>query len=141
VFAIEARDAGYDARDSKVLAALVRDASAELDRDSDGRYIVEWDNATTGAIGRGFMNELERRGFHVGAPERYRVEVRPHRVMEPGDADGVLTVVGGLAVEMWRADPGAREIAYIERTSAQQAELPAGSGTAVFLTAPSTADE
>jgi hypothetical protein len=62
-------------------------------------------------------------------------------VIEPGDADGVLTVVGGPAVEMWRADPGAREIAYIERTSAQQAELPAGSGTAVFLTAPSTADE
>ena len=68
--------------------------------------------------------------------ERYRVEVRSHRVMETDEADAVLTVVGGPAVEMWRTDPGARQIAYVDRTSAQQAGVPAGSGTAVFLTAP-----
>jgi hypothetical protein len=133
LFAVEAVDVQYDRRDSTVLGALVPQTAAALERDRDDRYFVQWDHGTTGAVGRGLMNELDRRGFDVNAAALYRTEVRPHRVIKPADADAVVVVAGGPDVRTWRNRPGVRQIAYVDLTGAQQAELPDRYGTAVFV--------
>jgi hypothetical protein len=136
VFAFEAVDVVYDRRDSMVLDALVPQTVSALEREGDRSYFVQWDHATTGALGRGLMNELDRRGFDVGAAAQYRAEVRPHRVMAPEEADAVIAVVGGPDIATWRAAPGVRQIAYVDLTGAQQAGVADGSGTAVFEAPP-----
>jgi hypothetical protein len=136
VLAMDAADVEYDRRDSKVLDVLVPQTASALGSKQDNTYFVHFEYATTSALSRGLMNELDRRGFDVRAARVYRAEVRSHRVIKPQDADGVIVMVGGLDVEAWRAQPGVREIAFVELTGKDQAQLPAGSGTAVFLAPP-----
>jgi hypothetical protein len=136
LFAVEVVDVRYDHRDSTVLDALVPQTAAALERDRDSRYFIQWDHGTMGAVGRGLMNELDRRGFDVGAAALHRAEVRPHRVMNPDDADAVVVVAGGPDVETWRNQPRVRQIAYVDLTGAHQAQLPDGHGTAVFVVPP-----
>jgi hypothetical protein len=133
VFALEAVDVSYDRRYSSVLDGLVPQTVSALGREPEGSYLVQWQHGPTGAVGRGLMNELDRRGFDIGADALYREEVRPHRVKVPGEADAVIVVVGGRGIEDWRARPGAREIAYVDRAATPQAESREGRGAAVFL--------
>jgi hypothetical protein len=136
VFAVDAIDVEYDRRDSTVLDALVPQTVSALGSKQETSYFVHFEYATTSALSRGLMNELDRRGFDVRAARVYRAEVQPHRVIKPQDADGVIVVVGGPDVETWRAQPGVREIAFVGLTGKDQAQLPAGFGTAVFLAPP-----
>jgi len=135
LFAVEAVGIDYDRRDSRVLGALVPQTVSVLENEHGSSYFVEWDHAAA-PLGRGMMNELDRRGFHVAAGAPYRAEVRPHRVMKPEEADAVIAVVGGPDIETWRAQPGVRQIAYTDLTGADQAEPSDELGTAVFLAAP-----
>jgi hypothetical protein len=133
VFALEAVDVSYDRRYSIVLDALVPQTVSALESEPEGSYLLQWQHGPTGAVGRGLMNELDRRGFDIGADALYREEVRPHRVKVPGEADAVLVVVGGRDIETWRARPGAQQIAYVDRAATPHAESREGPGAAVFL--------
>jgi hypothetical protein len=136
VLAVDAIDVEFDRRDSRVLEALVPQTVSALGNKQESTYFVHFEYATTSALSRGLMNELDRRGFDVRAGRKYRAEVRPHRVIKPQDADRVLVMIGGPDVEAWRAQPGVQEIAFVGLTGKDQAQLPAGSGTAVFLAPP-----
>jgi hypothetical protein len=138
IFALDATSTRYDRRDSAVLDRLVPRTVAATTRASSKpvRYLVVWDNATTGAVGRALMNELARHGIHVGAPAQFRAEVRPHRVLALQQADAMVVVAGGPAIQTWSAVPGARAVVSIPFTDAQQASLPRGTRTAVFIVAP-----
>ena len=49
----------------------------------DGRYLVSWDDAAyIGSPGYGLLNELDRRGFDVGAIDGLRVIATPHQRLE-----------------------------------------------------------
>ena len=86
----------------------------------DGRYRVTWsDPATFGIQGWGLINELERRGFDVGAAAWASPQVRPHRVVED-DATAVLELAGGVHVDLLRGRPGAIELAYDDPRSAAE---------------------
>jgi hypothetical protein len=133
VFALEAVDVNYDRRYSTVLDALVPQTVSALESEHERSYLIQWQEGPTGAVGRGLMNELDRRGFDIGADAQYRTEVRPHRVKVPGDADAVIAVVGGRDIETWRARPGVQQIAYVDLAATPQAELREGRGAAVFI--------
>jgi hypothetical protein len=133
VFALEAVDVSYDRRYSTVLDGLVPPTVSALEGEHERSYLIQWQYGPTGAVGRGLMNELDRRGFDIGADAQYREEVRPHRVKVPGEADAVIAVIGGRDIETWRARPGVQEIAYVDRAATPQAESREGPGAAVFL--------
>jgi hypothetical protein len=133
VFALEAVDVSYDRRYSTVLDALVPQTVSALESEQERSYLIQWHHGPTGAVGRGLMNELDRRGFDIGADALYREEVRPHRVKVPGEADAVIAVVGGRDIETWRARPGVQQIAYVDLAATPQAELREGRGAAVFI--------
>jgi hypothetical protein len=105
---------------SDAVAALTPAVAARLD--DTGTYVVRWEDPLAfGGAGFGMIDELERRGFHVGADRDYRVEVRPERVIDPARADGAVWVVTGAGIDRWRAAPGAEEIADEDpRTPAQR---------------------
>ena len=138
VFATNAAGIDYDRRDSAVLGGLVPQVVSTLEDDSHSvRYLLVWNEASTGALGRGLMNELARRGFDIGAMESFRAEVRPHRVVSPSEADAVIAVTGGTEIETWRAKPRAREIAHVNLRGSQQAgSSDGGRGTTVFVAPP-----
>jgi hypothetical protein len=133
VFALEAVDVSYDRRYSTVLDALVPQTVSALESEQERSYLIQWQDGPTGAVGRGLMNELDRRGFDIGADAQYRIEVRPHRVKVPGEADAVIAVIGGRDIETWRARPGVQQIAYVDLAATPQAELREGRGAAVFI--------
>jgi hypothetical protein len=128
----------YDRRDSTVLDELVPQVVSALERDYAhlDDYLLVWSEFSTGALGRGLMNELVRRGFDVGGVEYFRAELRPHRAVSPSEVSAVLVVVAGSEIETWRAK-GVREIADVDRSGSQQLTAGDGTGgTAVFLAAP-----
>jgi hypothetical protein len=92
--------------------------------DRDARYLVTWtDPLAIGAQGFGLLNELERRGFNVGAPRIYTAGVRSHRVLDPSDAAAEVHLAVGNDIETWRARPGVEEVAYVDtRSQAQRAD-------------------
>ncbi|HMJ78838.1 MAG TPA: hypothetical protein VK507_22835 [Iamia sp.] len=102
---------------------------AELSRQTvaavgDGTYLVRWEDPVyLGGLAFGLVLGLEREGITAGVDPTYRAAVEPHRVMCPGDYDGVLTVVTGLGgIEAWRSQPRSREVAYADiRTPAERA--------------------
>ena len=54
------------------------------------------------------MNELERRGFHIGALEQYRGPVTPHRVLTFSQATAIVHLSIGPDIAYWAAKPGVR---------------------------------
>ena len=72
--------------------------------------------------GYGLLLELERQGLDVGAFHAHRAGTRPHRVMDPEDATAVVHLAVGQDVDVWRAIPGAREVAFVEPRSRRGAE-------------------
>jgi hypothetical protein len=84
---------------------------------------MRWDDTVSlGATGVGVLLELEKRGFDVGADPFNRAAVLPHRVIDDEcDADAVVHIVVGRAVDDVAALPGAEEVAVAEvRTLAEQ---------------------
>jgi hypothetical protein len=112
-----------DATVVRELSAVVPGTVAVLDRNA--RYLVAWDDAAFfGSPGYGLLNELDRRGFHVGAFDGIRVIVTPHRVLQPSDATARIQLATGQWVDAWRRVPGATEVAFVDpRTPAQQARF------------------
>lgn len=90
-----------------------------------GRYLVTWtDPVAIGTQGFGLMNELERRGFQVGAPEPFAAGVTPHRALSTARATAIVHLSVGADIETWRALPGVREVVYLDpRTPRQRAEF------------------
>jgi hypothetical protein len=90
----------------------------------DGRYLVSWaDPIGVGAQGYGLLLELERQGLDVGAQPPHRAGTRPHRVLDPEDATAEVHLAVGQDVDVWRARPEAREVAFADpRTDAERAE-------------------
>jgi hypothetical protein len=89
----------------------------------DGRYYVTWtDPYSIGGRGYSLFVELEREGFDVGANESLRVGVRPHRVMDPGDATAHVRLVSGGAIERQAREPGFERVAYYDPRSPAERE-------------------
>jgi hypothetical protein len=89
------------------------------------RYVVTWsDPAYIGAQGFGLLNELDRRGLHVGALPPYRAAATTHRVLDPMKAtEEVHLSVGTADIQTWRAKRGVRQVAYVDgRSPAERAE-------------------
>lgn len=116
---------------SRTLAGLVaptvdglRDSSVE-GAGPEGRYLLTWvDPLALGSIGFGFLNELERSGVDVGVSPGFKNPVGGHRLREPDEATAVVHVSVGSDIDVWRAQPEAEEIAYVEpRTDAELAEF------------------
>jgi hypothetical protein len=70
------------------------------------------------------MNELERRGFHIGALEPYRGPVTPHRVLTFAQATAIVHLSIGPDIAYWNAKPGVRQVAYYDpRSPRERAEF------------------
>lgn len=105
----------HDRSDSALLERLAPRTVSALDQahSHSARYFMLWNDATTGRLGRGLMNELLREGFDVRASRRYHAEVRLHRVGSPADAKAMIVLVAGGDVGEWRRTPAAREVARV----------------------------
>jgi len=91
----------------------------------DGTYLVTWSDAVhIGSQGYGLVNELERRGYHVGVVPAVAVPATSHRVLLDDQATARVTLATGAWVERWRALPGATEVAFVDpRTPEQRARF------------------
>jgi hypothetical protein len=59
----------------------------------------------------------------IGAPEFYRGEVTPHRVLSAENADAVVHLSIGSDIAVWRAKSEAREVAFFDpRSRTERAE-------------------
>ena len=106
---------------SHQVAALGPQLDDALDRRLT--YVVRWqDPVALGAVGFGMVDDLERRGFRVGADPAFRVAVMEHRVIPPGSGDAALWVVTGPAIESWRARGGADELVFVDVRTADERE-------------------
>jgi len=132
VFAVEAADVEFPTpRLSRTLGAVVDPTVRALERQPGpdggrrGTYLVTFgDPASLGAQGFGLMNELERRGFHIGALDLYRGPVTPHRVLTFSQATAVVHLSIGPDIPYWRAKPGVQQVAYYDpRSPAERAEF------------------
>lgn len=95
-------------RMSAIIAGIADDTAAALR--PGVRYVVRWsDAADMGSPGYGLLNELERRGFTVGADPYFRDSVTLHRAMSDPDMEVHLATGGYIAA--WRALPMATEVA------------------------------
>ena len=90
----------------------------------DGLYLITWDDPVAiGAQGWGLMNELDRRGFDVGALPVQRGGATPDQEIDPEDATARVHLVIGPRIEIWRARPDVEQVAYVEpRSRAERAE-------------------
>ena len=110
-----------DARLSATVGRLLPATEAALT--ADRTYLLTWDDRLAiGSQGFALLNELDRDGFDVGVPRNYRVPAGEHRVLAAADADGVVHLATGSAIDDARAEPAARELAYADpRTVAERA--------------------
>jgi hypothetical protein len=141
-FAVDAADTDTPAvRMTAALRAVTPEAVDALTAEDavgggrDGRYLVHWnDPVGIGDQGWGLLDELERQGLDVyvePAPDeatlsdpRLAVDrgARAHRVLDPDDASGIVTLAVGPRIDAMRQLPDAVELAYDEpRTPAEQA--------------------
>lgn len=82
------------------------DAGVGAATGKDGSYVVFWQEAIVpGAQGYALMNELERRGYHVGVHPTWRVPATEHRVRRPGEYTAEVHLVSGAWIEDWRDRP------------------------------------
>jgi hypothetical protein len=132
LFTYDATSADVPApRLSHTLGVLVRPTVAALDRSSapgggrDGLYLVTLrDPVDIGAMGYGLVNELDRRGFDIGVLDIYGPGATRYRVIDPAQATGVVHLaIGPDDIDVWRAEPGTREVAHTDpRTPTERAE-------------------
>lgn len=132
VFAVKAGDVEFPTpRLSRTLGAVVNPTVRALERRPGpdggrrGRYLVTLgDPAFLGAQGFGLMNELERQGFDIGAPEPYRGPVTPHRVRSLSQASAIVHLSTGSDIAYWRSKPEAQQVAYYDpRSPKERAEF------------------
>ena len=117
-----ARAENSAARLSATLGKLLPPTVDALDRRApggrNGRYLVTWfDPVSIGAQGFGLLNELERRGFDVGARKTFIAGIRSHRLVDPADATAEVHLAVASDIATWRARPGARQVAYVDPRS------------------------
>jgi hypothetical protein len=128
-------DAAYTevpvARMASTLRAVAPDTIAALKADDapgggeDGKYLVRWvDPIGVGEPGWGLVDELEREGLHPYLDRFQYRGAREHRLLDEVDATAIVHVVGGPAIDDYRALPGVIELAYTDqRTPAEKAEF------------------
>ncbi|MCX6542537.1 MAG: hypothetical protein NTX77_13190 [Actinobacteria bacterium] len=101
--------------------ALALDAGTGAATGRDGRYSVIWrDAAFFGSQGYGLLNELDRRGFTVGAVPYFYTTATSQRVIDPATATAEVIFATGGYVDIFRAKPGAVEVAYTDPRSPEQ---------------------
>lgn len=90
-----------------------------------GSYKVVWRDATHGgAVGIGMVNELIRRGFHVGVADEERTRIGPHRVLDDARATAHVVYASGGWIEEVAGEPGAVRVAYDDpRSRSERAEF------------------
>jgi hypothetical protein len=97
----------------------------------DGRYIVAGvDPLTPPGNARGLLLELARQGLDVAADRNAPQGFPRHRTIPQEDATAtIVVVVGRSAIDEWRADPDAIEIAYAAPRPADEAAVRTLRGT------------
>lgn len=110
-----------------VLVAAIDDGSlvgpgrARGPRVAERRYAVRWqDPVAFGAAGYGLLNELDRRGYDVTTDQASAAQVGRHRDVPSDNADVVVHLVVGGAIERWREAPGVREVVAIDHRRAEE---------------------
>ncbi len=105
------------------VAALRHDVNGATG--TSGRYTVLWNDAYFfGSQGYGLVSELERRGFHAGSPNTWRVPLTAHRVIETATATAVVQFATGSYIQHWLDTPTAILVTEVDlRTPAQKAEF------------------
>lgn len=88
----------------------------------DGRYIVYWEEAMlSGSQGLALVNELERRGYHVGVDRLWRVAATEHRVMRPDQATAAVILASGPWIDEYASRPEMVLLGEVDaRTSSQR---------------------
>jgi hypothetical protein len=117
---------------SRVLGGLVPDAVATLRNGTlpgtgrNGRYLLTWTDPVLFDIKAwGVLNELTRAGFDVGVAPEFRAGATPYHLMDAGDASAEVHMSVGADLDVWRAKPGAHQIAFVDLAStAERAEFP-----------------
>jgi len=80
-----------------------------------GRYQVTIvDTMSINAPGYGLVSELERAGIHAGFPPIFSAIVRPKRIVTKDEATAVIHYASGKDIAVWRAKPGAVEVARVD---------------------------
>jgi hypothetical protein len=89
-----------------------------------GRYQVTIvDTMSINAPGYGLVSELERAGIRAGFPPIFSAIVRPKRIVTKPEATAVIHYASGEDIAVWRAKPGAVEVARVDpRTPAERRE-------------------
>jgi hypothetical protein len=133
-FAVDARDAEpTQAIYSSILADFTEVTTAAIDAGDapgggpDGRYLVTWtDGINLGSTGYGLVDELERRGYDVGATAPYGPGVVEHRVLDPDEATAEIHISFGPDIERWDEVPDFERLLWVDpRTDEQLAEYEA----------------
>ena len=105
--------------ESDILAELVPQLSDRLS--SDEVYLLKmYDAYTLDATGFGTVLELERRGFTVGVESFRGAAALPHRIVFEEQADEVLWIVVGPAIERANLDPDLTQLAYANPRSGEE---------------------
>ena len=78
------------------------------------------DAAFFGSQGYGLLNELDRRGFNVGAVPYFYTTATTQRVIDPATATAEVIFATGGYVDIFRAKPEAVEVAHTDPRSPQQ---------------------
>jgi hypothetical protein len=111
---------------TRAVDAIVPATVAALTDDSapDGPYLVTWgDPVYFGSQGWALANELHRAGLDVGTNGTYHGGVMRYRRIGPDEAGAEVHLSIGADIARWRADQGAREVAYVDpRDDRQRAE-------------------
>lgn len=110
-------------RHSRLVGGI--DAAVAPHLDPDARYLIRWhDPATLGGVPFGVVDDLEKRGFHVGVDATNSASALPHRVLPEASAGAVLWIVLGEAnIDAMRARGDATELgSFDQRSAAQVAE-------------------
>jgi hypothetical protein len=103
----------------------VRSGVGAASAGAQGHYVVTWSDAYFfGSQGYGLVNELERRGLHVGVDATFRVPVTPQRVLDRPRADAEIHFATGRFVDEWSAKPDVVKVADVDpRSPAQRDEF------------------
>jgi hypothetical protein len=129
VFSVDAASTEVPAQPlSETMEAIVPEVVRALNdgdeefRGQDERYLVNWsDLLYIGAQGVGLVNELDRAGFDVGVVGPWSTAVGRFRSRTPAEATSYVHLANGAEVDVWRAEPGMVELAYVDpRTPAER---------------------
>jgi len=114
-----------DPRPSAQVAQLAPDTAAAIRRGvgaatgDKGTYLVTFDPYREGT---GLVNELERRGLHVGVAQVFGPAMTPHRVLDPQEATARIHLASIASLDRWQRTPGAVQVAFSDPRTPQQLE-------------------